>query len=298
MLHRPYPDRVEAAARVDAESTLRLRLDLAYDGSGFSGWAAQPGRRTVEGELSAALTTLLRASAPVRLTVAGRTDAGVHAHGQVAHCDVPVPAYQALPGRSSRTPEAAALTRLAGLLPDDIVVSRVAPAPVGFDARFSATMRRYRYRIADAAAPRDPLRRNDTVWLTDSLDVSAMDAASQQLLGLRDFAAFCRRREGATTIRTLLRYSWGRATDGVVEASVVADAFCHSMVRALVGALVPVGSGRAGLGFPAEVLAGGIRDPRVKVMPAHGLSLIEVSYPPDEQLAARAALARASRTLE
>lgn len=281
----------------DPALDLRLRLDLGYDGTDFSGWAAQPGRRTVEGELSAALTTLLRVSHPVRLTVAGRTDAGVHARGQVAHCDVPAHAYAALPGRSSRTPDQAAVTRLAGLLPPDLVVARVLPAPAGFDARFSAVARRYRYRIADAGAPRDPLRRRDTVWLTDPLDHTAMNAACSPLVGLNDFAPFCRAREGATTIRMLLDYSWERGDDGVLEATVVADAFCHSMVRALIGAAVPVGLGRAEEGFPAEVLAGGIRDPRVRVMPAHGLSLEEVRYPPDTELAARATQSRALRTL-
>ncbi len=279
-------------------TVLRVRIDLAYDGTDFSGWAAQPGRRTVEGELAAALTTLLRADEPVRLTVAGRTDAGVHARAQVAHADVDEAAYAALPGRSSRSPEESARTRLAGLLPPDVVVRRVGRAPEGFDARFSALRRRYRYRICDRPGSLDPLRRRDTVVLKDELDVGAMDAAATGLVGLHDFAAFCRRREGATTVRTLLDYTWVREQDGTVAATVVADAFCHSMVRALVGALVPVGLGRAPRAFPQEVLTTGVRDPRVKVMPAHGLSLEEVAYPPDGELAARALEARTTRTLE
>ena len=275
---------------------MRLRLDLGYDGTDFSGWAAQPGRRTVEGVLSDALTTLLRAPEPVRLTVAGRTDAGVHARGQVAHADVDETAYLAVPGRSDRSPEQAAITRLAGILPPDVVVHRVCRAPHGFDARFSATSRRYRYRIADAQAVHDPLRRRDTVWLRDTLDVAAMDAAACQLLGLGDFAAFCKRREGATTVRTLLAFTWTRHRDtGVVEATVVADAFCHSMVRALVGAVVPVGLGRRDPEWPRQVQRAATRDPHVKVVPAHGLSLEEVSYPPDADLAARALEARARR---
>ena len=275
---------------------MRLRLDLGYDGTDFSGWAAQPGRRTVEGVLSDALTTLLRAPEPVRLTVAGRTDAGVHARGQVAHADVDETAYLAVPGRSDRSPEQAAITRLAGILPPDVVVHRVCRAPHGFDARFSATSRRYRYRIADAQAVHDPLRRRDTVWLRDTLDVAAMDAAAGQLLGLGDFAAFCKRREGATTVRTLLAFTWTRHRDtGVVEATVVADAFCHSMVRALVGAVVPVGLGRRDPEWPRQVQRAATRDPHVKGMPAHGLSLEEVSYPPDADLAARALEARARR---
>lgn len=276
-------------------SGLRIRIDLAYDGTDFAGWAAQPGQRTVEGELSTALTTLLRAPEPVRLVVAGRTDAGVHARGQVAHADVDAAAYAALPGRSSRSPEAAAATRLRGILPPDIVVRQVSPAPAGFDARFSATHRRYCYRLCDDPAARDPLRLRDTVLVAGHLDAAAMHHAAQGLLGLHDFAAFCKKREGATTTRTLLEYAWTRTAEGVLEARVVADAFCHSMVRALVGAVMPVGLGRAGVSFPREVMIAGIRDPRVKVMPAHGLSLEEVGYPPPHLMAARAEEARARR---
>ncbi len=276
---------------------MRIRLDLAYDGTGFSGWAAQPGLRTVEDELSRALTTMLRAPDPVRLTVAGRTDAGVHARGQVAHADVDVEQWTGLPGRSDRPAETAAQTRLAGILPGDIAVHRVGRAADGFDARFSATSRRYVYRIADDDAVRDPLRRWDTVRVTDRLDVARMTDASRQLLGLRDFAAFCKRREGATTVRTLLDYSWTRETDGVLTGRVVADAFCHSMVRALVGAVVPVGLGRRPPAWPAEVLASGSRDAAVVVMPAHGLSLEEVGYPPASELARRAAESRTRRSL-
>jgi tRNA pseudouridine38-40 synthase len=256
---------------------LRVRIDLAYDGTDFSGWAAQPGRRTVEGELSAALTTVLRSPEPVRLTVAGRTDAGVHARGQVVHADVDAATWALVPGRSDRTPEVAARTRLAGVVPGDIVIRSVTRAPEGFDARFAALQRRYLYRICDDPGTLDPLRRRDTVVVKDRLDVEAMDQASRGLEGLQDFAAFCKKREGATTVRRLLSYGWRRSADGTVEATVIADAFCHSMVRALVGSVVPVGLGRARTGFPAEVLTGGVRDPRVRVMPAHGLSLEEVT---------------------
>jgi tRNA pseudouridine38-40 synthase len=285
------------AATPEQSAALRVRLDFAYDGSDFSGWAAQPGRRTVEGELSAAMTTLLRSAEPVRLTVAGRTDAGVHARGQVAHADVAPSAWAALPGRSDRSPAVAAVTRLNGILPADIVVRRTREAPAGFDARFSAVRRRYLYRLCDEAAALDPLRRRDTVVGKHRLDVTAMDSAARALLGLADFAAFCRKREGSTTVRTLLEYSWRRLDDGTVVGTVVADAFCHSMVRALVGAVVPVGEGRRPVGWPAQVLAARRRDPAVAVMPAHGLSLEEVVYPPDDELAARAEQARAVRSL-
>jgi tRNA pseudouridine38-40 synthase len=280
-----------------AAPALRVRVDLAYDGTDFAGWAAQPGLRTVEGELSAALSTLLRAEQPVRLVVAGRTDAGVHARGQVVHVDPDPAAWAALPGRSDRPPEEAALTRLRGILPSDVVVRAVAVAPAGFDARFSALRRRYLYRLSDQPSGLDPLRRRDTVVARRALDVTALDRAARSLVGLHDFAAFCRRREGATTVRTLLEYSWTRAGDGTLEATVVADAFCHSMVRSLVGAVVPVGEGRRAADWPAQVLAAGVRDPGVVVMPPHGLSLEEVTYPPDDRLAARADQARAVRTL-
>lgn len=277
---------------------LRVRVDLAYDGTEFSGWAAQPGLRTVEGELTAAVTTILRSAEPVRLTVAGRTDAGVHARGQVAHFDPDPAAWAALPGRSDRLPQEAAATRLRGILPADLAVRAVSVAPPGFDARFSALRRRYRYRISDDPAIIDPLRRRDTVLVRRQLDVEAMDAAARRLVGLHDFGAFCRKRAGATTVRTLLDYSWRRTGSGVIEATVVADAFCHSMVRALVGAVVPVGEGRRAVGWPAQVLAAQVRDAAVVVMPPHGLSLEEVVYPPDDELAARARESRAVRSLE
>ncbi|MFL6078891.1 MAG: tRNA pseudouridine(38-40) synthase TruA [Ornithinibacter sp.] len=276
---------------------MRIRIDLSYDGTAFSGWAAQPGRRTVEDTLSGALTTIVRSPTPVRLVVAGRTDAGVHARGQVAHADVEAGDWESVRGRSGRPLEEAAATRLRGILPPDLTVRRVSVAPEGFDARFSALRRRYLYRVCDDPATLDPLRRYDTVLARGPLDLAAMDAAARSLLGLHDFAAFCRRREGATTVRTLLDHRWERAADGTLEATVVADAFCHSMVRALVGAVVPVGEGRLRVEVPREVLRGGVRDSRVRVMPAHGLSLEEVTYPPDGELAARAEASRVRRTL-
>ncbi len=276
---------------------MRLRIDFAYDGTDFSGWAMQPGLRTVEQVLAEGLGRILR-TAPPKLTVAGRTDAGVHARGAVCHVDVDDLAYAVLPGRSDRTPEAAAVTRLAGVLPRDVVVRAVSVAPGGFDARFSALRRRYAYRLLDDPALADPLRRRDTVVVRRRLDGGAMDAAARTLCGLQDFAAFCKKREGATTVRTLLEYSWHRGADGVLVGTVVADAFCHSMVRSLVGVVVPVGAGRRPVSWPREVLAAGRRDPSVTVMPAHGLSLEEVVYPPDERLAERAGEARAVRRLQ
>src|SRR5690625_1758926 len=282
---------------------VRVRLDLRYDGTAFSGWATQPGLRTVQETLEQALSTVLRV--PARLTVAGRTDAGVHARGQVAHVDVPRTAWAALPGRADRTPQDALVARLAGVLgrggrprgASDVVVVHAAPAPTGFDARFSALWRRYAYRIADTVAARDPLRRADVLWHGRALGVAAMDKAGRRLQGEHDFAAYCKPREGATTIRTLHELRWERGDDGLVAATVRADAFCHSMVRALVGASLAVGEGRRPVDWPAQVLAAGRRDPSVTVVAAHGLALEEVRYPSDDQLAARAAEARAVRTL-
>uniref|UniRef100_UPI00061B06EB tRNA pseudouridine(38-40) synthase TruA n=1 Tax=Mycobacterium sp. UM_Kg27 TaxID=1545693 RepID=UPI00061B06EB len=215
---------------------VRLRLDIAYDGTEFAGWAVQAGQRTVAGVLDEALTTVFRT--PVRLFAAGRTDTGVHATGQVAHLDVPV---SALPHAYSRTrrygePEFLALTRrLARFLPIDVRVLRVQRTVAEFDARFSALRRHYTYRLSTAAYGVVPQQaRYITAW-SRPLDVDAMAEASRTLVGLHDFAAFCRHREGATTIRDLQRLDWVRDGD-LVTAHVSADAFCWSMVRSLVGA--------------------------------------------------------------
>ncbi len=277
-----------------AHDTVRVRLDFAYDGTHFRGWAAQPGLRSVEGELSAGLARVLRVPA-VKITVAGRTDAGVHAVGAVAHLDVPAAAWAGLPGRSDRTPQASLPIRLAGVLAPDIVVRRAAVVPVEFDARFSALWRRYEYRICDRPELLDPRRRGDTVVVRERLDVALAHRAAQSLLGLHDFAAFCRRREGASTIRTLVEYSWRRPAPGLVIATVVADAFCHSMVRALIGGVLPVATARRPPTWPAQILGAAVRDSRVRVMPAHGLCLMEVGYPAPGQFAARNALSRARR---
>ncbi|MBO3747149.1 tRNA pseudouridine(38-40) synthase TruA [Streptosporangiaceae bacterium NEAU-GS5] len=271
---------------------MRVRLDLGYDGGAFSGWAKQPGRRTVQGEIEAALGRILRADPAPQLTVAGRTDAGVHARGQVAHVDIDL-------GDSEQPPEplSALLRRLAGVLPPDVRVHRLSEAPAGFDARFSALSRRYAYRVGDAPGGVDPLRRHEVLWHQRRLDADLMNAAAAALLGEHDFAAFCRKREGATTIRALRRLDWERGPDGILAATVVADAFCHSMVRALVGSLLAVGDGRRPVEWPGQILANAVRDSGVHVAPAHGLTLEEVRYPPDEELARRAAETRQVRTL-
>ncbi|MEH3032692.1 MAG: tRNA pseudouridine(38-40) synthase TruA [Aeromicrobium erythreum] len=262
---------------------MRLRLDLSYDGGAFRGWATQPGLRTVQGVLEAALATVLRLPEPVATTCAGRTDAGVHARGQVVHVDLPDDVDPEQLGR-----------RLRRLLPDDVTVRAATVAPPGFDARFAALERRYAYRLCDDPAALDPLARDHVVAWPRPLDVDAMRRAGDRLLGEHDFAAFCRRREGATTVRTLLELSPVRE-GSLVVTTVRADAFCHSMVRALMGALVAVGEGRYQPGWVVDVLAGRERDPRVKVMPAHGLVLEEVVYPGDDGLADRVTASRRRR---
>lgn len=280
----------------DHREGLRVRLDVSYDGAAFSGWATQPGRRTVQGTLEAALGTVFRIPPPA-LTVAGRTDAGVHARGQVCHVDVPEVAWLAVPGRSDRPPGRALVRRLAGVLPADLRVFAAEPAPPGFDARFSALWRRYAYRVADTPHGVDPLMRGFVVWHDHPLDLAAMNAAAEGLLGEHDFAAYCRARPAATTIRTLHELQWARTPGGLAVATIRADAFCHNQVRAMVGALLAVGDGRRPQTWPGEVLAAGVRDSGVIVAPAHGLTLEEVGYPPDGDLASRAVQSRRLRTL-
>ncbi|WP_215732293.1 tRNA pseudouridine(38-40) synthase TruA [Lentzea atacamensis] len=261
-----------------------MRFDLAYDGTEFSGWARQPSRRTVCGVLEDTMSMVLRED--VTLTVAGRTDAGVHASGQVAHADLP-----------STVDVAGLPKRLARALPTDVRVFSARVVPTAFDARFSALRRHYEYRVSDAAFGAQPLRRLDTLAWPRPLDVSAMNAAALLLLGEHDFCAFCKRREGATTIRELQRLELARGNDDVITAFVSADAFCHSMVRSLIGALLAVGEGRKPVEWPGSLLSLHARSSGVTVAPAHGLCLVRVDFPEDSELAARAEATRKVRTL-
>jgi tRNA pseudouridine38-40 synthase len=285
------------APAIDADGgCVRLRLDIAYDGTDFAGWATQSGQRTVAGILEEALSTVFRT--PVRLRAAGRTDTGVHAIGQVAHADVPLDALPNAYPRSPRQnePEFLPLVRRLGrLLPADVRIRRIIRAAAGFDARFSALRRHYIYRLSTAPYGVEPHEaRYVTAW-PRPLDVDAMMAASRNLLGLHDFAAFCRHREAATTIRDLQRLDWSREGD-LITAHVSADAFCWSMVRSLVGALLAVGEHRRTADWCAKLLTSTRRSSDFAAAPARGLTLIGVDYPPDAELQARTLVTRDLRT--
>ncbi|MFS0852833.1 tRNA pseudouridine(38-40) synthase TruA [Microbacterium sp. 179-I 3D4 NHS] len=280
---------------------MRIRLDIAYDGTHFRGWARQPTLRTVQGTLEAALGRIV--GSDVRFVVAGRTDAGVHASGQVAHVDLDEEQWARIESRRGRAvadPAASIAGRMRGVLGSyaDVTVHRSCRAPEGFDARFSAVWRRYRYRLADDRSGYDPLRRFDTTGIRGDLDAEAMDAAARTLIGLHDFAAYCKPREEATTIRTLLDYRWRRDDDGVLVAEVKADAFCHSMVRALVGACAAVGEGRLDVDDLVVLRDALTRTSEFKVLAARGLTLTEVGYPADDLLGSRADQTRARRDQE
>ncbi|GAB05835.1 tRNA pseudouridine(38-40) synthase TruA [Gordonia amarae] len=270
---------------------VRLRLDVGYDGTDFAGWARQTDQRTVCAVLEDTLATVLRV--PVRLTVAGRTDAGVHATGQVCHADIP---ESALNTRSIAGDPSMLVGRLGKMLPDDVRVKEIRRVSDDFDARFSALRRHYEYRLTDARWGAEPVVARTTAAWRRPLDVDAMNAASQTLLGLNDFAAFCRRREGATTIRDLQRFSWRRDDDGVLIGSVSADAFCWSMVRSLVGAVASVGDGRRDIDWCRGLLGATERNQQVPVAEARGLCLVGVDYPADSELASRNEITRDVRT--
>ena len=261
---------------------LRLKIKLAYDGTNFSGWAKQPDRRTVQEEFEKAFATVSRHQGET--IVAGRTDAGVHATAQVIHVDVP-----------EGTDQIDLAYRLNRLLDTDIRVLEVEVAPEGFHARFSALRRHYKYQIVDANKAINPLDRYDRASWYRPLDLDRMNEASSLLLGEHDFAAFCKYREGATTIRTLETFKWERHADGLLVAQVVADAFCYSMVRNLVGAAVCVAEGRFEPNWIAEMLANRQRISDSMVFPPEGLTLVQVDYPKNAELLSRAALTIARR---
>lgn len=274
---------------------IRYRIDLAYDGTDYWGFAAQKKFKTVQGELLKALTTVFgKSKVSFNMRVAGRTDAGVHATAQVLHIDLTEKQLKRL-GRT-----VGMMGSLNDLLPTDIRVHAVTEAPPGFDARYSASYRRYRYSIADRPAPKNPLLARSTLWIKHELDVLNMQAAALGLIGLHDFASFCRPKADATTIREIREISVARnpLAGNVIEVEIQADAFCHNMVRAIVGALIAAGEGKVGPDGVVARLAKRSRIGSFKVQPPHGLTLIEVGYPPNDQLAAQAEMVKNMRTLE
>lgn len=280
---------------------VRLRIDLAYRGAPFHGWARQPGLLTVQGCLEDALTLITRQL--VQLTVAGRTDAGVHARGQVAHVEVPRQFWLSLSKGRAEDDEArgqrlrARLEGLAGRgLDGALVIKQVRVVSDDFDARFSALSRTYRYLICDDAREVDPCRL-DTTRTSSPLNAEKMQVAAQALCGEHDFLPFAKPREGATTIRTLHSFMVSRPRPGIVQAMICADAFCHSQVRFMMGALMEIGRGKYPPDWIAELLAAGVRDQRVPLADGRGLTLWEVAYPPEDEYALQAQKAKVVRTL-
>lgn len=296
------------AADYDADR-VRIRIDMGYDGAPFDGWARQPGRETIQGSLEKALALLIRRD--VRTVVAGRTDAGVHARGQVLHCDLTAEEWSRLGGGRPEGPAKVLERRLGGVLarilgterrnrglpeaPGAIVIRGVCEAPAGFDARFSAIARRYTYRIDDGVAGYDPLARHSTWWVKEPLNVTAMAVAVEPVVGLHDFLSFCKPRSGATTVREVRDISVVRGGDGVIDIRIEADAFCHNMVRSVVGAAVRVGKGERPVQWVADRLLQQERSSDMLLAPPQGLVLESVLYPDDIELAVRAQQTRARR---
>ncbi len=251
----------------------RFRMLLAYDGSAFRGFAENLGVRTVSGDLRAALARVL--GTPVDLAVAGRTDAGVHARGQVVSFDAPIGRVE--PDRLRKS--------LNSMLAPHIAVRGVEPAPAHFHARFSARWRRYRYLVLAAEVP-DPFLAATAWWVPDPLDVALLAAACEPLMGVHDFSSFCRRPRGeqgeaASMVRRVLAAGWSAADhpDGrLLTFEVTATAFCHQMVRAITGTLVEVGRGRRTVAQVAEAVGGADRALAGQLAPPHGLTLWEVGY--------------------
>ncbi len=265
----------------------RLRLDIAYDGTQFSGWAAQPDKRTIQDMVEEAVARIVRHD--IDSVVAGRTDAGVHATGQVIHIDVADSAFDRdLTYKDLRY-------KLNRILDEDVRIIEISDAPSGFHARFSALRRYYTYKILDDNQVITPAQRFDVAPWYRHLDEKIMNEASALLLGTHDYAAFCKFKVGGTTIRTLEKYHWVRTPEGLLVADVVADAFCYSMVRNLVGAVVCVADSRKPASWISELLANKERVSDSLVFPARGLTLYRVDYPSDDQLLERAKITVARR---
>ena len=260
-----------------AQGLIRIRGKIAYDGKDFSGWGMQPDRRTVQGELENAISTLLRVDRVI-VQCAGRTDAGVHASAQVIHFDI----------AEKDAMEMKDLTyKINAILPEDISIQELEVTTADFDARFAALSRSYEYLIYQGN--RNPLLRDRAHRSYLPLDVQAMNDASQSLIGLHDFSAFCKKREGATTIRTLMKFDWSEFPDGLIKVELEADAFCYSMVRGLIGAVLAIGEGKFDKTWLENYLAGKEREAHVFAAPALGLTLVDVKYPPPSDYTKRIA---------
>lgn len=301
----------------------RLRIDLAYDGGDFFGWARQPDRRTVQGTVEAALHKVLRVDdddpqEPLRLTVAGRTDTGVHASHQVAHLDVSESVLSRCIGHMDAPATTALARRLSAVLPPDIAIHRVSIAPQGFDARFSALERTYVYRVADHFSETDPRLRNFVLRINDRLDLDAMNTCASMTIGLHDFGSFATPNPGGTTIREVKIAYWRRIPNtplvpdalaqsedyhtpscesGLAVFTIVADAFARNMVRSLVGSCIKVGTGRKTVDWFSGKMAEPAREGSSGPIAPQGLTLEHIAYPPDDQLGSRANAIRAVRTL-
>jgi len=277
-----------------ADGLFRFKLEIAYDGTDFAGWAKQPKLRTVQGEIIRGLEKIFgKDKDDFGMRVAGRTDKGVHANSQIAHVDLSEKQLKRI-GRGHPVAE-----RLNRIIDGDVRIISFEPAAPGFDARFSALFRRYRYSIADKSVTPNPMLSRFALTVPWALDVAPMNEAAKEFYGLKDFRAYCKEREGTTTIRVLREIVVKRRkADGVIEIEIEADAFCHNMVRSIVGALMAAGSGRATTEDIRKSLTGKRNDHAYKVQSPHGLSLIKIAYPPKSKLAEQAMLAKRVRTLD
>lgn len=258
-----------------AEGFIRIRGEVAYDGRDFSGWGIQPDQRTVQGVIEEAFTQIIQGPRTI-VQCAGRTDAGVHASGQVMHLDIPVTWSDRLPDLCYKVNQ---------LLDEDVVIKALVHTDQNFDARFAALSRSYTYLIHEGL--RDPLSRERVYQHRSYLDVEAMNDASSVLLGLHDFSAFCRKTDYGSSIRNLQKFTWTRTSDDLIRVDITSDAFCYSMVRALVGAVISIGEGKRTKEWLAEYLAGAVKDPGVFMAPGHPLTLTHVEYPKESEYAAR-----------
>lgn len=319
MTEHPLGAVLPADVEETADPAVRVRIDFSYDGGPFAGWAKQPGLITVQGVLEEALALIFRV--PIYTTVAGRTDAGVHALHQVVHFDVTRSAWERLPGKSLNLDPGNALrrklrgalsraladaeaelglpTRLQGYLQKAITVTECREVPADFDARFSALERSYRYLIEDHQEERgsNPLNRHLAWQVNAELDLELMNRAAQELLGLNDFLSFCKPRAGSTTIRELRELSFERREDGLIEATIRADAFCHNMVRTLIASLIMVGEGARDIAWLQSRISVPVRDSQVRLAAPRGLALARISYPEASGYATQANRARNLRTL-